>query len=237
MLEYTTIFVHIFVLVAIPISTLLGRRGGGRTGQREREGAGGMEGWTGVAVKSLRSSWWFTALAVGALIIYVGQSIADFRFGVAWAAAITKNEFSAPAVATALYDQINALLFLTLSIGFALASIIGRWLLAGLSCVSFTIFLFWAGLTLGGFVPLILTSGYWLFFNIDEGGKGKQDCTAIFGDSDSGNYEFARVACDIRMWTYIVGIIFIVIAILGPTILGLIDYTRVMVCGPAPPPN
>ena len=52
LLEYTTIFVHIFVLVAIPISTLLGRRGGGRTGQRERQGAGGMEGWTGVAVKS-----------------------------------------------------------------------------------------------------------------------------------------------------------------------------------------
>lgn len=237
LLEYITIFVHIFVLVAIPISTLLGRRGGGRTGQREREGAGGMEGWTGVAVKSLRSSWWFTALAVGALIIYVGQAVADFRFGVAWAAAITKNEFSAPAVATALYDQINALLFLTLSIGFALASIIGRWLLAGLSCTSFTIFLLWIGLTLGGFIPLILTSGYWLFFNIDEGGKGKQDCTAIFGDSDSGNYDFARVACDIRMWTYIVGIIFIVIAILGPTILGLVDYTRVMVCRHPPQTN
>lgn len=183
-------------------------------------------------MKSLRSSWWFTALAIGGLVIFIGQAIADFRFGVAWAASITKNEFNTAAVGTALYDQINALIFLTLTIGFSLASIIGRWLLAGLSCTSFTIFLVWVAVTLGGFVPLFFVSGFWLFFSID-GGKGKEDCAAIF-ESGSGSYDFARVACDIRMWTYIIGIILVLISVLGPIVLGLIDYTRVLVTTPSP---
>ena len=139
----------------------------------------------------LRTSYWFTALAIGGLVIFIGQAVADFRFGIAWAAGVTKNEFNTAAVGTALYDQVNALLFLTLTIGFSLASIIGRWLLAGLSCTSFTIFLIWCGVTLGGFVPLFFVSGYWLFFNVD-GGKGGEDCDAIFGTT-SGTYDFAQV--------------------------------------------
>jgi len=226
LLEYIVLICHFFVLVAIPISTLF-KRGGSRTGQRQREGAGSGDGWTGVAIGSLRSSWWFTALSIGALVIFIGQAVANFRFGIAWAAGVTKNEFSAPAVGTALYDQVNALLFLSITIGFALASIIGRWLLAGLSCTSFTIFLIWCGLVLGGFVPLFFVSGYWLFFSID-GDKGSENCAAIFETSASG-YEFAKAACDVRTWAYIVGIGFVLISVLGPVIIGLIDYTRVLI--------
>ena len=226
LLEYCVLFCHIFTLVVVPISTLIGARGGGRTGQREREGAGELDGWTGVAVKSLRTSWWFTALAVGALVFYVGQSVASFRFGVAWAAAVTKKEFNPAAVGSILHDQINALLFLSLTIGFSLASIVGRWLLAGLSCTSFVIFLIWLGLCIGGFVPLFIVSNYYLFFTT-SGGKGEEDCDAIFGTS-SDEYQFAQVACDVRLWTYIIGVIMIVISILGPIVLGLIDYTRVL---------
>ena len=127
-----------------------------------------------------------------------------------------------------LLSQINALLFLSLTIGFSLASVVGRWLLAGLSCTSFTVFLIWIGLVVGAFVPLILSSGFWLFFNVDEGGTSGQNCDAVFGTT-SGEYEFAKVACSIRTWTYIVGICFVIVSILGPVILGLIDYARVMV--------
>lgn len=217
-LEYLVLFIHIFTLVTVPISTLIGARGGGRTGQREREGAGDMDGWTGVAVKSLRTSWWFTALAVGALVLYIGQSVASFRFGVAWAASITKLEFNTAAVGTMLHDQISALFYLSLTIGFALASIIGRWLLAGLSCQSFTIFLIWMSISLGGFVPLFIVSAYYVFASTD-GGQGKQDCNAIFGTS-SDEYQFARYACDVRVWTYLIGIILVLISVAGPILLG-----------------
>lgn len=200
LLEYVVLICHFFTLVAIPLSMLF-KRGGGRTGQREREGAGQLDGWTGVAVKSLRTSYWFTALACGALVIFGGQAVADFRFGIAWAAGVTKNEFNTAAVGTATYDAINALLFLSLTIGFALASIAGRWLLAGLSCTSFVIFLIWCGITLGGFMPLFIVSSWWIFFSIDSD-QGSKDCAAIF-ETTSGGYEFARTACDVRTWSYI----------------------------------
>ena len=73
---------------------------------------------------------------------------------------------------------------------------------------------------------MIITSSYFLFFSTD-GGKNEEDCDAIFGTS-SNEYEFAQAACTVRMWSYITGIILIVISILGPVILGLIDYTKVL---------
>ena len=42
LLEYVVMISHIIVLVAVPISTLF-KRGGGRSGQRERKGAGELE--------------------------------------------------------------------------------------------------------------------------------------------------------------------------------------------------
>lgn len=68
----------------VPVS-LNFQRGGGNAGQRDRTGAGTLQGYTGVAVGSLRSAWWFTALSVGALSIYVGQAVALFTFGYVWA--------------------------------------------------------------------------------------------------------------------------------------------------------
>ena len=99
----------------------------------------------------------------------------------------------------------------------------GRWILAGLSCTSFTVFLVWLLITLGGFVPLFFVSGYWIFFEVDTG-QGKQDCAAIFGDD---GHDFARGVCDVRLWSYIVGVIFVLISVAGPVTIGLIDYARI----------
>jgi hypothetical protein len=108
-----------------------------------------------------------------------------------------------------------------------LGSIIGRWLLAGLSCTSFTIFLIWVLLTVGAFIPPFFVSTYWVFFSFEDS-QGQKDCKAIFGDTD---FLFARTACDIQAGTYIAAIILILLASLGPVVIGLWDYSRV-VCLP-----
>lgn len=177
---------------------------------------------------SLRSAWWFAALSVGALIFYIGQAVAAFRFGVAWAEGITMGKHSEQVIGAMLYDHVNAIMYMSMTIGLTLASIVGRWILAGLSCTSFTIFLIWVLITLGGFIPPFFVSSYWVFFSF-EGSQGQKDCHGVFGDSS--DYLFARTACDVRAVTYIIGIVLILAAVLGPIIIGLIDYSRV-VCLP-----
>ena len=61
-LEVLVLAAHLLILVAVPISNLA-QRGGGEEGRRERTGQGNLEGYTGVAVGSLRSAWWFALLA------------------------------------------------------------------------------------------------------------------------------------------------------------------------------
>jgi hypothetical protein len=227
-LEIITVAAHILILVALPISELA-QRGGGKGGQRDRTGQGNLEGFTGVAAGSLRSAWWFALLAVGGLVFYVGQSIALFRFGIAWAEGITMgNKHNEVAIGTMLYDHVSAVMYMSLTIGLALGSVIGRWLLAGLSCTSFTIFLLWVLLTAGAFIPPFFVSTYWIFWAFEDS-TGQKDCQSVFGDSD--DFGFARTACDIRTGTYIAAIILLLVAALGPVVIGLWDYSRV-VCLP-----
>lgn len=224
-LEIVVMASHALIAVAVPISGLAQRGGGDGGGGRSRTGqGGGLAGFTGVAVGSLRSSWWFTLLSVGGLVFYVGQAVAAFRFGVAWAQGVSKNEFNEVALGAMLYDHINAILYMSLTIGLALGSIIGRWLLAGLSCTSFTIFLIWVLLTIGAFIPPFFVSTYWVFWSFEDS-QGQKDCAAVFGDS--ADYQFARIACDVRAGTYIAAIILLLVAVLGPIGIGLVDYARV----------
>lgn len=226
-LEVMVLVSHALVMVSVPISELA-QRGGSAQGRRERTGQGNLEGFTGVAVGSLRSAWWFALLAVGGLVFYIGQSVALFRFGVAWAEGVAANKHNELSIGAMLYDHVNAVLYLSITIGLALASIIGRWLLAGLSCTSFTIFLIWILLTVGAFIPPFLVSTYWVFFSFEDS-QGQKDCQSVFGDSE--DFAFARAACDIRAGTYIASIILLLLASLGPIIVGLWDYSRV-VCLP-----
>ena len=226
-LDVIVLVAHLITLIALPIAELA-QRGGGNAGQRARTGTGDLTGFTGVAEASLRSSWWFTLLAVGALVFYVGQAVALFRFGVAWAEGVAMNRHNEVAIGVMLHDHINALLYMSITVGLSLGSVIGRWLLAGLSCTSFTIFLMWVLLTLGAFVPPFFVSTYWVFWGTSDS-QGQADCDAVFGDSD--DFAFARAACDVRTWTFIVGIILLLAAAIGPIIIGLFDYSRV-VCLP-----
>ena len=227
LMEVIVLVSHLIIAIAVPIAAME-RRGGGETGRRERTGTGNLEGYTGVAVGSLRTSWWFAALSVGAIVFFVGQAVAAFRFGAAWADGVGINTYNEIAIGAMLHDQINAILYMSLTIGLALASIVGRWLLSGLSCTSFTIFLIWMLFAVAAFIPPFFVSSDWLFWSFEDS-AGQKDCAAIFGDGD--DELFARSACDVRAGTYIAGIILILISILGPIFIGLIDYARV-VCLP-----
>lgn len=226
-LEILVLASHLIVLIAVPASELA-QHGGSAQGRRERNGQGGLEGFTGVAVGSLRSSWWFALLSVGGLVFYIGQSVALFRFGVAWAEGVSMDKHNAVNVGDMLINHVNAVLYMSLTVGLALGSIVGRWLLAGLSCTSFTIFLIWVLLTVCAFIPPFIVSTYWVFFAFEDS-TGQEDCESIFGDSN--DFLFARTACDIRAGTYIAAIILILLAALGPVLIGLWDYSRV-VCLP-----
>lgn len=226
-LEMLVLLSHILILIAVPISQRA-RRGGGEQGRRPRTIQGDTNGFTGVAVDSLRSAYWFALLSVGGLLFYIGQSVALFRFGVAWAEGVSMDRHNEISLGTMLYDHVNAVLYLSLTIGLTLGSIIGRWLLAGLSCTSFTIFLVWVLLTVAAFIPPFFVSTYWVFFAFEDS-KGQDDCKSIFGDLDE--FVFARTACDLRAGTYIAAIILLLLAALGPIVIGLWDYSRV-VCLP-----
>jgi hypothetical protein len=100
-----------------------------------------------------------------------------------------------------------------------------RWLLSGLSCTSFTIFVFWIIFALAAFIPPFFVSVYYVFWSF-EGSKGQENCQAIFGDSS--DYLFARTACDVQAGTYIAGIILLLFAVAGPIVLGLVGYFQVL---------
>ena len=215
-LDVLTMSAHLVIAVAVPISELA-QRGGGKKGSRDRAGGGQVEGYTGVAVGSLRSAWWFGSLSVGALVLYVGQSIAAFRFGFAWSDGVLKHEHDEVVVADMLVKHVDALFYMSMTVGLTLGSVVGRWLLAGLSCTSFTIWLIWVLFTVGGFIPPFFVSSYWLFWSLD-GSEGQKNCKDIF---DGTSHDFAKAACDIRTWTYIVGICLILVAVVGPIFIGL----------------
>lgn len=227
-LEVLVLASHLIIAIAVPIAAMERRGGGESAGKRERTGTGNLQGYTGVAVGSLRTAWWFAILSVGALVFYVGQAVAGFRFGVAWAEGVGMGKHNEIALGAMLHDHMNAVIYMSLTVGLTLGSIVGRWLLAGLSCTSFTIFLIWVLFTIGGFIPPFFVSTYWVFFSFEDS-QGQKDCQSVFGDSD--DFLFARTACDIRAGTYIAGIILLLAAALGPILIGLIDYARV-VCLP-----
>ena len=80
-------------------------------------------------------------------------------------------------------------------------------------------------MALASFVPAILVPSYW-WTTTFEGSQGQIDCQAVF--KDSNDYLFARTACDVRMMSYIVGIVLILSAILGTVVLGLLSYSQAL---------
>ena len=78
-------------------------------------------------------------------------------------------------------------------------------------------------ITLFGFAPAFYFSSYWVFFSIGDD-EGSRDCDVLFQDTDANSYEFARVACVVRTWSYIVGIALIGVGALGPIVLGSLEF-------------
>jgi len=227
-LEVLVVASHILILVVLPILSRVGTgggSGGGDTGRDRTSGEGGDVGYTGVAVESLRTGWWLTALVLGGIALYLGTAVAEFRFGYAWAEGVVHNRFDEVALGGMIADSIDALLYLSITVGLTLGSVVTRWLLSGLSCTSFTIFVFWIIFALAAFIPPFFVSAYYVFWSF-EGSKGQENCQAIFGDSS--DYLFARTACDVQAGTYIAGIILLLVAVAGPIVLGLVGYFQVL---------
>ena len=226
-LEITVLLSHFLILISLPILARIGNRGsrGGDTGRDRTTGEGSNVGYTGVAVESLRTGWWLSALVLGGVSIYLGTAVAEFRFGYAWAEGVVHNRFDEVALGTMISDSIDALLYLSITVGLTLGSVVTRWLLSGLSCTSFTIFIFWIIFAIAAFIPPLFVSTYYVFWSFEDA-KGQENCQAIFGDDK--DYLFARTACDVQAGTYIAGIILLIVAVAGPITLGLISYFKVL---------
>ena len=227
-LEIMTLGSHILILIIPPILSrisMIRGNGGGATGRSRTTGEGGDVGFTGVATESLRTGWWLSALVLGGIVLYLGTAVAEFRYGFAWAEGVIHNRFDEVALGSMIIDSIDALLYLSITIGLTLGSIVTRWLLSGLSCTSFTIFIFWVIFAVSAFIPPFFVSTYYVFFAFEES-KGQENCQSIFGDSS--DYLFARTACDVQGATYIAGIILLIVAVGGPIVLGLYSYVTVL---------
>ena len=227
-LEVLIIGSHIFILIIPPILSRVGMgrgAGGGDNGRSRATGEAGDVGYTGVAVESLRTGWWLSALVLGGIVLYLGTAVAEFRYGYAWAEGVIHNRFDEVALGSMIIDSIDALLYLSITVGLTLGSVVTRWLLSGLSCTSFTIFVFWVIFAVSAFIPPFFVSTYYVFFAFEDS-KGQENCQSIFGDSS--DYLFARTACDVQAGTYIAGIILLLVAVGGPIFLGLWSYVTVL---------
>lgn len=219
-LELLILASHVLTAIAVPLASI--NRRGTRHTRRISMDSPDVIPSTNVNSGSLRSELWMKMLMTGAIVFYVGQAIVAFRFGIAWAQGVSKGEFDELSIGFMLRDHVRAIIYMSMTIGFSLGSIVGRWLLNGFSYTSFTLFLFWVLLTLCAFLPPFLVSAYWVFFSF-ESSQGQMDCQSTFGDSH--HYWFARFACDLRAVTYIAAVILLLVAAIAPITIGLIEYS------------
>ena len=164
-------------------------------------------------------------LAIGILVVIIGQSISGARFGMAWAEGVVAQEWNADqsgwlfdevAISEHVYDQTIATLAATTACGLVFAVAMQRHLINGVGCFSAGLFFAWCALVVVFGLPLIF---YAMSRSIFSETKANEDC-AVFPRT---SHEFENDLCISRFWTFLVGGAIFVGAVLVMTALGLLE--------------
>lgn len=168
-------------------------------------------------------------LAIGSVIMLLGQAISGARFGMAWAEGIvgqkmhtdettgvTALAFNPVLLSEMVYDQTIATVAITVVIGLTVGAALQRHLINGVGCFSATLFFAWLALVVVFALPLLVYANLRSVFNQD---KANVDCAAF----PNSGYDFSRGACEARWWTFITGGIILFATLLLMTVFGLIE--------------
>ena len=167
-------------------------------------------------------------LALGGIIMILGQAISGARFGMAWAEGIVGQKMhtdetgvTAPAfnpvlLSEMVYDQTVATLAITIVVGLVIGAALQRHLINGVGCFSATLFFAWLVLVIVFALPLLIYANVRSVFNQD---KANEDCAAF----PSSGYDFSKGACEARWWTFITGGVLLFATLLVMTVFGLIE--------------
>ena len=170
-------------------------------------------------------------LALGGIIMILGQAISGARFGMAWAEGIVGQKMhtdetgvTAPAfnpvlLSEMVYDQTVATLAITIVVGLVIGAALQRHLINGVGCFSATLFFAWLVLVIVFALPLLIYANVRSVFNQD---KANEDCAAF----PSSGYDFSKGACEARWWTFITGGIILFATLLVMTAFGLAEASN-----------
>ena len=174
---------------------------------------------------SARTRLYTAIVALGAVVLYVGQAWAATVFGHEWAEAVlgtSETAWTASQFGEAVMSKALGAVGIASTVGLVLACVLARWVLApGKSQTSCYIFLIWAALASLTFIPLLVIDGF-KFLNRDE---FSANCDNLV------DYSPEEVACRARYWFYISGSVIVFLPIVVMVGAGLIRYSNVL-CTP-----
>jgi len=239
--ELAALFCQVFVLILLPLTTTsLGRDinksiGGGDAKKGREVVANLQQGLERVKTSAkyvAYQGYVFLLLAIGILIMIVGQSISNANFGMAWAEgvmAIKKDEYGELVydeirIADLVYDQGVATFAVVVSCGLIFGAVLARRYIAGLGCFSGMVFIGWLVLAFVFFLPLLVYASVRAIFNHDE---ANSDCS-VFDHGSRGELIPIKHGdlCVLRFWSFIVGGGLILATILGLTLVGLPEVIK-----------
>lgn len=224
--EAAAVIAQLVVLLLLPLSSVSILNSCNRclrrnNGNRSR----GFPVITGFVETSRRyriaQSTFLPGVVIGGIIIIFGQAMAGARFGMAWAEGVVglsdRHEFNEVELSAQIFDQTLANIYATVAIGLVLGAAMQRYLINGVGCYSFGLFLLWVLFITAAVCLFILYHTVRPIFHLND---SVADCDTVFPDT---GYGFERLTCRIRWGTFLAGAGIILAVMLIMTVLGCID--------------
>jgi hypothetical protein len=187
------------------------------------------ERWIRVTSAAASGGSYVFAIILAAVSIIVGNAYVGSVFGNAWARAVAMETVDGKAlpwnekmIAEYIYDMNLGTLLSMLAVGLIFGVVATRYMFDAATCASWQVFAVWIVLGIGGFAfPVI-------FYGIDyftDSSTHVADCK-IFDDGSS-NFGLEKGACDVRFWTFLVGILIMAGIVVLLTFFGLMDVINI----------
>lgn len=229
--DLATLFVQLFVLILLPITTT----GIGRNVNREIGNGDQAEGR--LYAKRIQDSLQMVhtkreyrammngtvyLLILGIIVLIAGQASSGARFGMAWAEGVVGQElddfgvpiFDEKQLSEVIYDQTIATMAVTVACALVFGAVIQRHLFGGVGCLAALAFFAWLALIIVFALPLIIYASIRSIFHHDA---ANHDC-ALF---PRNSHEFENDLCTSRFWTFLIGGGIFIVGVIAITLMGL----------------
>lgn len=229
--EIMALILQGLILLLLPITTTgffnacnrLGRRRGGSLITQGVPDVGGM---VDTMPKYRRFQQVFLpGIALGGVILIVGQAVSGARFGMAWAEGVVElstasHEFQEVTLSAQIFDQTMATLFATLAVGLVLGAAVQRHLINGVGCYSAALFVAWLLFCIACLALFFVYAAFRSVFHLND---SLSDCNQAYPEE---GYKVEKGLCEARWYTFLIGAGIIALVMLFVTVLGCIDAAK-----------